>query len=117
MAKEYSESQYQYANVLGVITGLVMGSLAGAAAMLLLAPQSGEKTRLLIQEKGIELRDQTSDMLDEVMAQVRHDGKQITVEGRNKAKQLLQQGQTLVAEQLDHVSDAAAAGKKAIQNS
>lgn len=117
MTKEYSESQYQYANVLGVLTGLVLGSLAGAAAMLLLAPQSGEKTRLLIQEKGIELRDQTTEMLDGVMAQVRHDGKQITVEGRQKAKQLLQQGQALVAEQLGNVSDAAMAGKKAIQSS
>ena len=32
-------------------------------------------------------------------------------------KELKQQGQELVVEQLDHVSDAALAGKKAIQSS
>jgi gas vesicle protein len=104
-------------NVLGVLLGVLVGGLAGAITMLLLAPQSGEKTRMLIQEKGIELRDQTTGMLDEVMAQVRTDGKKLTQDGRDKAKELYTQGQALVVEQLEHVSDAANAGKKAIQNS
>jgi gas vesicle protein len=117
MSNKNQESAYVNSNVLGVLVGLVMGSLAGAAAMLLLAPQSGEKTRMLIQEKGIELRDQTSGMLDDVMAQVRTDGKKLSQEGRDKAKELFTQGQALVVEQLEHVSDAANAGKKAIQSS
>ena len=37
--------------------GLVVGGLVGAAVALLLAPQSGEETREMIQAKGIELRD------------------------------------------------------------
>ena len=37
--------------------------------------------------------------------------------GRQKAQELLHHGQALVVEQLDHVSEAAQAGKKAIQNS
>jgi gas vesicle protein len=117
MSNKNQESVDTNNNVLGVFIGLVMGSLAGAAAMLLLAPQSGEKTRMLIQEKGIELRDQTTEMLDDVMAQVRTDGKKLTQDGRDKAKELFTQGQALVVEQLEHVSDAATAGKKAIQNS
>lgn len=104
-------------NVLGVLAGLLIGCIAGAAAMLLLAPQSGEETRTQIQEKGIELRDRTTGMMEDAMAQMRVDRNRITTGGRVKAKELLQQGQALVVEQLDRVSDAALAGKKAIQSS
>ena len=37
------------------IAGFLVGALVGAAAALLLAPQSGEETRDLIRERGIEL--------------------------------------------------------------
>lgn len=99
-------------NVLGVLAGVFIGGLAGAVTMLLLAPQSGEDTRTKIQEKGIELRDRTTDMVEEAMAQVRSDRKKLTMNGRH----LVEQGQALVVEQLEHVSDAAQAGKKAVQN-
>lgn len=43
--------------------GFLMGVLVGAAVALLYTPQSGEKTRFLIQEKGIELKTQVEDKL------------------------------------------------------
>jgi gas vesicle protein len=104
-------------NVLGVLIGMLIGGLAGAVTMLLLAPQSGEKTRVLIQHKGIELRDYATEMLDDTLAQVRKDSKEFAKVGSQKAKELMQQGQELVAEQLEHVSEAAKAGQKAIQSS
>jgi len=104
-------------NVLGVLTGMLIGGLAGAVTMLLLAPQSGEKTRVLIQNKGIELRDQATEMLDDTLAQVRKDSKKLADSGSLKAKELIQQGQELVAEKLEYVSEAAKAGQKAIQSS
>ena len=104
-------------NVLSVLTGMLIGGLAGAVTMLLLAPQSGEKTRTQIQEKGIELRNRTTGMMEDAMTQVRLDRNKITMGGRQKAKELLQHGQALAVEQLDRVSDAALAGKKAIQSS
>ena len=85
--------------------------------MLLLAPQSGEETRILLREKGAELRDRTSDMVEETMAQVRLNANKITMGGREKIKELKQHGQELAVEQLDRVSEAAQAGKKAIQSS
>ena len=84
--------------------------------MLLLAPQSGAKTRAQIQDKSIELRDQTTDMFDDIIKQVRSDGKKLTKNGRQMTKELFQNGQELVIEQLDHISHAAKAGKKAIQS-
>lgn len=104
-------------NILGVIAGILVGSLAGALTMLLLAPQSGEDTRAQIKDKSIELRDRTTEMVEDAMAQVRLSRDKLTMGGREKAKELLHQGQALVAEQLEHVSEAAQAGKKAIQSS
>ena len=117
MVNENRVPEYHNNNILGVLIGLVIGALAGAITMLLLAPQSGEDTRMQIQEKGIELRDRTNVMMGDAMAQVRLDRNKITMGGRQKAQELLHQGQALVVEQLEHVSEAAQAGKKAIQSS
>jgi gas vesicle protein len=113
MVNENQEYRHPANNTLSVVLGMLIGGLAGAVTMLLLAPQSGKDTRMKIQEKGIELRDRTTGIVEDTMAQVRSRA----VGGREKAKELLQQGQALVAEQLDHVSEAAKAGKKAIESS
>ena len=117
MINENEEPQVHSNNVFGVLFGMLIGSLAGAVTMLLLAPQSGKETRTQLREKGIELRDQTTEMVKDTVAQVRSNADKITAGGREKAKELLQQGEALVIEQLDHVSKAAKAGKKAIQSS
>jgi gas vesicle protein len=104
-------------NVAGILAGLFIGGLAGAITMLLMAPRSGEDTRSQIQEKGIELRDRTVGIVEDAMAQVRLDRNKFAMSGRRKTKELLHQGQELLVEQLDRVSEAAQAGKKAIQSS
>lgn len=58
-------------NVLGVLGGALIGALAGAVTMLLLAPQSGKDTRRQIQKKGIELRNRTTGMMEDTLTQVR----------------------------------------------
>ena len=70
-----------------------------------------------IQEKGIELRDRTTGIMEDAMAQVRLDRKKLTVVGRGKAKEFLQQGQALMVDQLDRVSAGVQAVKKTIQSS
>ena len=117
MINENQHLEYRRGSIFNVLLGTLIGGLAGAVAMLLLAPQSGEDTRMQIQKKGIELRDRTTGMVEDAMAQVRLNKDKFTIGGREKAKELLHQGQTLVVEQLDRVSEAAQAGKKAIQSS
>jgi gas vesicle protein len=117
MIHENQEYRYPTNNILGVLVGMLIGALAGAVTMLLLAPQSGKDTRRQIQEKGIELRDRTTELVEDTMTQARSGANRITISGREKAKELLQESQALVVEQLDHVSEAAQAGKKAIQSS
>src|SRR5512142_1419227 len=108
MIHENQEYKYPTNNVLGVLVGMLIGALAGAATMLLLAPQSGKDTRMQIQEKGIELRDRTTEIVEDAIAQVRTNANKITTGLKNY-------GQGMALEQLDHVSKAARAGKKAIQ--
>ncbi len=117
MNNEDQEPQYRNNNFLSVLFSLLIGSLAGAVTMLLLAPQSGKETRIQIQGKGIELRNLTTEMVGDTMTQMRLDRNRLTMSGRKKAQEIIQQGQTLVADQLDRVSDATQAGKKAIQSS
>jgi gas vesicle protein len=47
------------------LAGFLVGALVGAAAALLLAPQSGEETRGLIREKGIELGQRADELSTE----------------------------------------------------
>jgi gas vesicle protein len=104
-------------NIFTVVAGIVVGSLAGAVTMLLLAPKSRKETRDQIMEKGIELRDRATELVEESVNQVRSTTDKLSMSGRQKAKELIEQGQALVVEQLDNVSQAAQAGKKAVQAS
>ncbi|NQU31541.1 MAG: YtxH domain-containing protein [Anaerolineae bacterium] len=106
-----------HTNPLKVVVGMLIGGLAGAVAMLLLAPRSGKDTRVQIQEKGFELRDRTNEIMEDTLAQVRSSMDKISRDGREKFNELKQQGQELAVEQLDHVSEAAKAGKKALKSS
>jgi gas vesicle protein len=117
MKKENQGNYNHGVNILSVVAGMLIGGLVGAVTMLLLAPQSGEETRVQLQEKSYELLDQANGMLEDAITQVRMDRKEIVMGGQEKAKELLQQGKDLVVEQLEKVSDAANAGKKAIQSS
>jgi len=116
----YENQEYKYPtnnNTFGIVAGLLVGSLAGAITMLLLAPRSGRDTRMQIKEKGIELRDRTTEMMEDTMEQVRSNADKMAASGREKMEELKHQGQELAVEQLDRVSEAVQAGKKAIQSS
>jgi gas vesicle protein len=73
-----------------VLLGLVIGGLAGVVTMLLFAPQSGKQTRDQIEEKAIELREQTT-------------------------KNLKKRSQDKLVEQLERVSAALETGKTAVE--
>jgi gas vesicle protein len=97
------------------LTGLLLGGLASAVAMFLFAPQSGKETRQKIQQKTIELYDQTTATVQGALGQVRTRAGQFKSEVSGQARKLQHQGQDVLVEQLDRVSAAAKTGKKAIQ--
>jgi len=98
-----------------VLLGLLVGSLAGVITMLLFAPQSGRQTRDQIEEKAIELRDQTSKSVRKALAQVRSGTDKLTSDVQDKAVELKQLGQDKLVEQLDRVSAALDTGKAAVE--
>lgn len=116
MINEKQEYKF-HVNPLNVVVGTLIGGLAGALTMLLLAPKSGKATRHEIQQKSIELRDRTNEIVEDTIEQVRSSVNKISLDGREKFSELKQHGQDLAVEQLEHVTEAAQAGKKALQSS
>ena len=81
------------------LAGLLIGGLIGAGSMLLLAPQSGKRTRLQIQRKGRDFRVHTADAVDSGVAQVRIKARDISTSIHDHAEDLQQQGQDVVDQQ------------------
>ena len=101
----------------GFFAGLLIGGLAGAVAMLLLAPQSGKRTRAQIQLKSMELREQTTEAVEDALKQARTQGRQIRADVREKADELQQRGPAVLDEQKETWSALVEAGKTAVQGS
>ena len=81
------------------MAGLLIGSLAGAGAMLVLAPQSGQKTRIQLQKETVKLRDQTTEAVEDAVSQTSDKARQFGADVRKQAKELEKRGQAMIDEQ------------------
>jgi gas vesicle protein len=64
-------------NSVSLLTGLLFGALAGFGAMMLLAPQSGKKTRIQIGQESTKLQDRATDTYDDLVILSRFDNRKI----------------------------------------
>lgn len=90
----------------GFFSGLLVGGLIGAAAAILMAPRSGEETRTLLREKGIELKDQLGQAATEAQSRAQS----ATREAQYKAQKVMDEAQSVVSqkrEQLERTAEAA----------
>lgn len=117
MDKRNQELGSNVRNTKRFLAGVLIGGLAGAGVMLLLAPQSGKRTRAQIQLKSMELRDQTTEAVEDAMTQARGKARQIKADAREKAEELRQRGQAMLDEQVTRVSAVVEAGKQAVHGS
>lgn len=97
------------------IAGFLVGALVGAAAAMLFAPQSGEETRVVIRDKGIELKDRAEELseearrrAEEVQGQAKTRAQELSTQAKGKAKEI----QTRVKEAIEE-GKATATKKKA----
>jgi gas vesicle protein len=104
-------------NGISLVAGLFIGSLIGAGAALLFAPQSGMKTRAELQKGAVALRDRTTKTVNDTVTQVKSRANQIKADVQIRAGELQHRGQDILAKQLDRIAVAAERGKEAIQNS
>ena len=93
------------------VTGFMVGGLIGAAVALLLAPQSGEETREMIRDKGVELRDQVETTASD--ARVR--AEEIAQDARSRATDMQARGQVVLEQQKSRIEEAMQAGREAAQ--
>jgi gas vesicle protein len=96
------------------LVGLLVGGLAGVVATLLLAPQSGKKTRAQIRQTSTEVRDQTVKSVEGAVAQARGKARQITDDVHEQAGELIQRGQDVLDEQRGHLSKTLKDAGKAV---
>jgi len=101
--------------VWGFGAGLLAGGLAGAGAMLLLAPQSGKKTRAQIRRKSSDLHEQTVKTVEDAVAQARGKAHQIADDVHEQAGELQQRGQDMLDEQRGHLSKTLKDAGKAVE--
>lgn len=100
MINETAEEKLTSRNPLRVFMGLLVGGMAGAITVLLLAPQSGKDTRKKIQEKGIVLQTQMTKMVNDRITQVHSTVTELKNSGQKKIKGLKQSVLDLADEQL-----------------
>jgi gas vesicle protein len=101
-------------NALSILAALLVGILVGSGTMLMLAPQSGKRTRAKIQQKSIELRDQATDAIEDVVELTGIKVRKIRSDLRKQAKELGQSGQALLDEQKLRISTLVESGQSAV---
>jgi gas vesicle protein len=97
----------------GFWSGLLIGGLAAGTVVLLTAPQSGKKTRALIRQKSLEMRDQAAETVheareqaDEALRRARAQGRRMTRRVGATAKEVQQRGEAILEEQKERLQTA-----------
>jgi gas vesicle protein len=102
-------------NMGGFLSGLLIGALAGAAAMLFFAPQAGEETRRKLRDKTMELRDTVGEKYDEVVETARERAQRLGEDVRSRVEDVSHRGQEMLEEQKNRVQDAVQAGRQSLK--
>jgi len=92
----------------GFVSGLLFGGLLGAVLGVVFAPRSGEETRRMIRDRGMELRDQVTEGIDEARSTATETLDDVVT----KVDTLQQRGREFVAENRQRIEKTATAVKE-----
>jgi len=93
------------------LAGVLVGAGIGAAATLMLAPQSGQETREEIRERGFELKSRADDVGEASRKRVQDLGGQ----ARNYAEEAQARSRLVIEEQGTRLQKAVDQGKEAFE--
>ena len=105
------------ATLASFLGGLLIGGVAGAGAMLLLAPQSGKKTWRQIRRKGRDLREQTTESIEDSVAETRARAQDVKTNIHGLTESLQQRGQDALDDGKERFATAVDAGKSVVTGS
>lgn len=94
------------------LTGVLLGTAIGATAALMLAPQSGQETREVIRERGLELKSRAED----VGAASRQRAEDLGDQARNRAAEAQARGRLVIEEQGARLQKTIDQGKEVYEN-
>jgi hypothetical protein len=77
------------------LSGLFLGGLAGAGAMLLFAPRSGKRTRARIQHQVEDLRDQVTEGMEDAEEEVLAQARRVAANVRETMKEMQHGGHAI----------------------
>ena len=102
------------------MSGLLLGGIAGAITALLLAPQSGEETRKVILDKGMEIKDRALETVEDARVraeraadEARLAAQEYSQKLQDQAKNIQEQGRVILEEQKQKIEKVTKGGKKA----
>lgn len=76
---------------LGFLFGLLVGSVVGASIAVIVAPQSGEKTREMLRDRALDVKERAADFAHDLLEdydELVQRGKQIVTERRGRGNGL-----------------------------
>ncbi len=108
-------SRFGVGLLIGLLAGFIFGGLAGAGIMLLLAPQSGKRTRAKLQRESMKLRHQATESIEDALADVGDKAHEYTDGLQKEVGKAERSGRKILDEQKDNFSAIVKAGKNAVQ--
>lgn len=93
--------------IISMISMFAVGGLIGAGVALLMAPQSGQKTRSLIRDKSMELKDKAVGTVEDTRSRAESTLNDITSQTKDRVSSLTQKGKDKIQGQSEKMKDTA----------
>lgn len=94
--------------ILSLLPAFLIGGLIGAGIALLMAPQSGQETREMLRDRGVELKEKAKDTAEDT----KHRAERVLEETKDRAESLRHRGQEMMQETRDKVESEVQAAKR-----
>ena len=84
------------------VLGFLIGAMVGAAAALLLSPQSGEELRQSLEQKGVALKDEASPQAEDAKLQAQR----LAEQARGQVEVVGEKGRIVISENVRKAQEA-----------